>query len=294
MSRNRARIGTVNYQQEKIASWDDFADRVTYWVALAADYSCNFVCLPEFLTLQLLSLEKKRVTGKAAVKALSAHTENYYELMKSLATKHHIHIIAGTHLSENEHGVVENICHVFMKDGTHHQRGKIHVTPSEKRSWGVEGWQDNTVIDTEFGPIGVMVCYDSEFPELSRHLVNSGARMLFIPFCTDDEAGYLRVRLCSHARAIENQCYVVLSGNVGQLTGVFNMDSQWGQSCILTPCDYNFARQGVAVESTANIPQLVLADLRLDEIDIARDHGTVKNLADRRLDLYDKWVVKDR
>ncbi|MBC7661837.1 MAG: carbon-nitrogen hydrolase family protein [Chitinophagaceae bacterium] len=292
MMKHRPRIATINYPQEKIDSWDDFAERITYWVALAADYASHFVCFPEFLTLQLLSIEKKKLLGNAAIKILSSYTDRYIALMTDLATVHDIHVIAGTHMSLNADGIAENVAHVFLRDGSHHTRGKVHVTPSEKRAWGVEGWADNTPIETEFGPIGVMVCYDSEFPELSRHLVDAGARLLFIPFCTDDEAGYLRVRLCSHARAIENQCYVILSGNVGQLTGVFNMDSQFAQSCILTPCDYNFARQGIAVEATPNVAQLVLADLRMEEIESARSHGTVKNLADRRLDLYKKWMRK--
>lgn len=293
MLRDKVRIATVNYPQERVSSWEDFAERVTYWVALASDYASDFVCLPEFLTLQLLSLEKKKLIGRKAVEALDKYSEPFYALMSDLASTHQIHIIAGTHLSSNAKGETENVSHIFLKDGSHHRRGKVHITPSEKRAWGVEGWDDNEPIETDFGLIAVMVCYDSEFPELSRRLVDKGARILFVPFCTDDEAGYLRVRICSHARAIENQCYVVLSGNVGQLKGVFNMDGQYAQSCILTPCDLNFPRQGIAVEATPNVQNLVVADLRLDELEHARSRGTVRNLADRRQDIYEvTWKEK--
>jgi predicted amidohydrolase len=83
--------------------------------------------------------------------------------------------------------------------------------------------------------VGVLICYDSEFPELARRLVDEGARIIFVPFCTDNRQGYMRVRYCAQARAIENQCFVVLSGNVGNLPGVDNMDVQYAQSCILYP-----------------------------------------------------------
>jgi predicted amidohydrolase len=96
----------------------------------------------------------------------------------------------------------------------------------------------------------------------------------------------MRVRYCAQARAIENQCFVVLSGNVGNLPGVDNMDVQYAQSCILTPCDFPFARDGIAAEASENIETLTIADVNLADLTWARAEGTVRNLADRRFDLY--------
>ena len=139
---------------------------------------------------------------------------------------------------------------------------------------------------TDCGPIGVLLCYDSEFPELARHLVDQGAQTLFVPFCTDERQSYLRVRYCAQARAVENQCYVVMSGNVGNLPAVRNMDIQYAQSCILTPCDFPFARDGIAADTTPNVEMVAFADLRPDALAMARNAGTVQNLKDRRFDLY--------
>ena len=113
-----------------------------------------------------------------------------------------------------------------------------------------------------------------------------GAAIIFVPFCTDNRQGYMRVRYCAQARAIENQCFVVLSGNVGNLPGVDNMDIQYAQSCILTPCDFPFARDGVAAEASENIETLTIADVNLADLTWARAEGTVRNLSDRRFDLY--------
>ncbi len=95
-----------------------------------------------------------------------------------------------------------------------------------------------------------MICYECEFPETARHFVNQGAQILFVPFCTDERQGYLRVRYCAQARAVENQCFVAIAGNVGNLPDVENMDVQYAQSCILTPCDFPFARDGIAADTT--------------------------------------------
>ena len=141
-------------------------------------------------------------------------------------------------------------------------------------------------IDTDCGPIGVAICYDCEFPELVRHLTDQGAAMLFVPFCTDERQSYMRVRYCAQARAVENQCFVVMAGNVGNLPKVENMDIQYSQSCVLTPCDFPFARDGIAAETAPNVEMVTIADLQLDSLYAARQGGTVQNLKDRRFDLY--------
>lgn len=95
----------------------------------------------------------------------------------------------------------------------------------------------------------MLICYDVEFPEAARHLADAGAEIIFVPFCTDNRQGYLRVRYCAQARAIENQVYIALTGNVGNLPDVANMDIQYGQAAVLTPSDFAFARDGIAAEA---------------------------------------------
>src|SRR3546814_6256355 len=130
------------------------------------------------------------------------------------------------------------------------------------------------------------VCSSDLFPELARRLVDEGARIIFVPFCTDNRQGYMRVRYCAQARAVENQCFVVMSGNVGNLPGVENMDVQYAQSCILTPCDFPFARDGIAAEASENIETLTIAAVNLSHLAWARAEGTVRNLPARRSALY--------
>jgi predicted amidohydrolase len=175
---------------------------------------------------------------------------------------------------------------VCLRDGSVHARRKIHPTPSERYWWNIKGGHDVDVVQTDCGPIAVQICYDVEFPEMTRYLIDQGATLLFVPYCTDSRQGYCRVRYCAQARTIENQCYVIMAGNVGNLPNVENMDIQYSQSCVLTPCDFPFARDGIAADTTPNVEMVAMADLQLDTLRAARQDGTVQNLRDRRFDLY--------
>jgi predicted amidohydrolase len=283
---DNVRVAAVQFQMRGIEDKQDFAAKVEYFVAVAADYGADFITFPELFTLQLLSMEREPLAGPAAIDHLTSYTEWFREFASRLAIRCKINIIAGSHPARDAAGIARNVAYVCLRDGRTYAQEKIHATPSEASFWGITGGDDLRVIETDRGPIGVLICYDSEFPELARHLADQGALMLFVPFCTDDRRGYLRVRYCSHARAIENQCYVVLSGVSGNLPNVRNMDIHYAQSCVLTPCDVPFARDGVAIEAEPNEETVILADLRLDDLRRARASGTVRNLADRRPDLY--------
>ena len=101
---------------------------------------------------------------------------------------------------------------------------KLHVTPDEIKSWGLNGGKLLNTFDTDCAKIGVLICYDVEFPELSRLMADQGMQILFVPFLTDTQNAYSRVRVCAQARAIENECFVVIAGSVGNLPRVHNMD----------------------------------------------------------------------
>lgn len=288
-ARQKVRIATVQFQARTVASFADFTARVEYFVKLASDYDADFIAFPEFFTLALLSCQPPSLDVEVDIDRLTKLTPDLSALFQRLAKDYAINLIAGTHISRDHNGVPRNSCHVALRDGSLRLRQKIHATPNEASFWGIEGGDSADVIQTDCGPIGVLICYDSEFPELARHLVDQGARLLFVPFCTDSQPGYLRVRYCSQARAVENQCHVILSGNCGNLRGVANMDMQYGVSAILTPCDFPFPRDGIAGEATPNAEGMTIADINLADLDWVREKGSVRNLADRRNDLYATW-----
>lgn len=141
--------------------------------------------------------------------------------------------------------------------------------------------------DTDCGKIGILICYDVEFPELSRILADQEMDMLFVPFLTDTQNGYTRVRHFAQARAIENECYVAIAGCVGNLPRVNNMDIQYAQSAIFTPSDFPFPTNGVKAEATPNTEMTLIADVDLDKLKELHSYGSVRILTDRRKDLYE-------
>jgi len=285
----RVRVMAVQYRIQACTSFADLAGRVRYFAAVAGDYACDFLCFPEFMALELLSIGPRRLDATEAMRAMAAHAAGIDALMSELAVRHRVNIIGGAFPRALSDGSVRNLAGIYHRDGRIEHRSKLHVTPSEREIWAVSGGDDANVIATDCGPIGIAICYDAEFPELVRHLTDQGALLLFVPFCTDERQGYLRVRYSCQARCIENQIYAVLAGTVGHLPRVLNMDIQYAQSCILTPCDLMFARDGIAAETAPDSEVVVFADLDLAALLDARERGTVRNLADRRLDLYKLW-----
>ena len=280
------RVATVQFQMRGVESFEEFMSNVEYFVDICSNYRCDFTVFPELFTLQLLSFGEKKQTAHAAIESLTSFTPRFVDAMRQLAISYNINIIGGSHPTITEDGDIQNVGYVFLRDGSVHTQEKIHPTPDERSWWGIVGGDDIQTILTDCGPIGVLICYDSEFPELARKLADEGAKILFVPFCTDSRQGYMRVRYCSQARAIENQCYVVMSGNVGNLPNVENLDMQYAQSAILTPCDLPFARDGIAAEASDNVETVTMCDLDLTDLAWARSEGAVQNLRDRRFDLY--------
>jgi predicted amidohydrolase len=220
------------------------------------------------------------------IRRLAGQVEHYVELFTGLACEHRIHIVAGS-IPLFEDGRLTNRSFVFGPGGDHGVQGKLHMTRWETEEWNVEGSESLRLFDTDKGKVSIQICYDVEFPEVSRLAVERGARIVFVPFCTDERQGYLRVRYCAQARCIENQIYAAISGTVGNLPVVENMDIQYAQSGIFTPSDFSFSRDAVGAECTPNIETVVIHDVDLELLERFRQKGTVRNWIDRRTDIYE-------
>ena len=278
------RICSVQYQMRLIADFDEFAAQIEFFVDTASDFKSDFVLFPELLTTQLLSYMKTKRPSDAARK-LAAITPRYLELFTDLSVKYNVNIIGGSQFAI-EDDELRNISYLFRRDGTIERQYKIHITPAERRWWGIKPGREVNVFETDRGRIAILICYDIEFPELVRIAASKGAQIIFVPFNTDSRQGYLRVRYCAQARCIENHVYVAVSGCVGNLPFVDNADIHYAQSGIFTPSDIAFARDGIAAECTPNIETLVVQDVDVEQLRRHRIRGTVQNWNDRRTDLY--------
>ncbi|MGM9949421.1 MAG: GNAT family N-acetyltransferase [Lysinibacillus sp.] len=279
------RICVVQYMMREIASFDDFAQQCEYFVDVGSDAAADFVVFPEIFTTQLMSFLNEKSPSQA-VRRLTEFTPQYIELFTNLAVRYNVNIIGGSHFVEEENEEIYNIAYLFRRDGTIEKQYKIHITPNERRWWGISNGDLVKVFDTDCGRIAIQICYDIEFPELARIATDMGANIIFVPFCTEDRQGYLRVRYCAQARAVENQIYTVISGTVGNLPHTENMDIQYAQSAIFAPSDFEFARDGIVGETNSNLEMVLISDIDLEVLRRQRQNGTVKHLKDRRHDVY--------
>ncbi len=229
--------------------------------------------------------ENNHLSESEALRELAKFTDEIKQRFSNLAISYNINIITGSmpQLRENH---LFNVGFLCRRDGTIEQYEKLHVTPDEAKVWGMQGGKVLKAFDTDCGKIGVLICYDSEFPELSRLLADEGMDILFVPFLTDTQNGYSRVRNCAQARAIENECYVAIAGSVGNLPKVHNMDIQYAQSMVFTPCDFAFPANGIKAEATPNTEMILIADVDIDLLRELHKFGSVRNLRDRRTDLF--------
>lgn len=287
----KVRIATVQYQMRSISSFEDFARQCEFFIDTAGDYRADFVVFPELLTNQLLDLVADTDPAKTA-RRLTEFTERYVSFFSDRAIKYNVNIIGGSHLTV-EDDKLYNIAYLFGRDGSIQKQYKLHITPSEQRWWGVSPGNELRVFDTDSGRVAITICYDIEFPELSRLAREKGAQIFFVPYNTDIRSGHLRVRSCAQARCIENHVYCVLSGACGNLPLVEGADIHYAQSCILTPSDIPFARDGVAAEATPNVETMLIHEVDVDLLRRTERHGTVRTWLDRRSDLYEV-VLKNR
>jgi predicted amidohydrolase/ribosomal protein S18 acetylase RimI-like enzyme len=286
----KVRICVVQYQMRSLKNFKEFATQCEYFVDVASGYKSDFILFPEIFTLQLLSYLPNERPG-IAVRTLADLTPKYLDLFNKLSIRHNVNIIGGSHYTREEDDIY-NIAYLFRRDGSIEKQYKIHITPNERKWWGVKPGDKIEVFDTDRGKINIQICYDIEFPELSRIATQKGAELIFVPFCTDERYGYLRVRYCAQARCIENGVYAAIAGNVGNLPFVENMDIQYAQSGIYTPSDFQFSRDAVAAECTPNIETVIVHDIDMELVKRHRFSGSTLNWKDRRSDLYEIVLKK--
>jgi len=280
---NRIRVASLQYFVRPIASFEQFRNQVAGLVDTAADYKCHMLVFPEYFTLQLLTLEDTRRPIQELVLSLSKERDRFVELMSGLARKHKMYIAAGTlpcNGDTDDKTAVHNQCFFFGPSGAHESQCKIHMTRFEREEWFVKPRNELRLMETDFGRVAITICYDVEFPELARVAAREGATVLVVPSCTDDRQGFLRVRYCAHARAIENQMYVVHSTTVGSLPMVPAVSLNYGQASILTPSDFPFSRDGILAEGLPNQETMVIGELNLETLLDSRESGTVLPLRD--------------
>jgi predicted amidohydrolase/GNAT superfamily N-acetyltransferase len=283
--KNVIRLGLIQWQMRSLGNLEALFEQSEFFIDVVSGYSCDFAVFPELFIAPLMA-DYNHMTEAEAIRELAKHSEPIRKRFQELAISYNINIISGS-MPYLENGNLYNVGFLCKRDGTSEMYTKIHITPNEKQHWGMKGGSEIKTFDTDCGKIGIMICYDVEFPEVSRIMADEGMNILFVPFLTDTQNAYIRVKHCAQARAIENECYVAIAGCVGNLPKVNNMDIQYAQAAVFTPSDFAFPSNGIKAEATPNTEMTLIVDVDLRLLKELHEHGSVRILKDRRTDLYE-------
>lgn len=278
------RVTSIQYALRKVASFEAFADQVESFVDVGDDYDSDIIVFPELFTAQLISCLPKDTPPDQSMREIATrYTDAYDALFMRFAKDYDRIIVAGSH-PRFVGGQLMNVAGIFVPGHKPVLQPKLHLTPTERKSWKYEPGHELHIVDTDFGRFAATICYDTQFPEIARVLAENGVQILCVPYLTDDRRGWNRVTICARARAVENQIYVVTSGVVGSLPLITDLTAQYAQSGIYTPSDYFFPHDGIATEASVNTEMVAVADLDLALLDQAREGGSVLNHVDAARD----------
>lgn len=270
------KIATAAYPLDVLESWAHFAQKTNDWVAEAAAEGADLAVFPEYGAMELATLDGLPVAGDlaAATASVSAKLGDADALYAKLAAQYGIHIVAASGPALTPEGAV-NRARLITPDGQIGVQDKQIMTRYERDIWGIVGGNPLQVFDTEIGRIGILICYDSEFPLLGRALQTCD--VIAVPSVTEALAGYWRVRTGAMARALENQCVTAMSSVVGQADWSDALGSCVGAGGVFGPPDTGFPPTGVLAAGEICVPGWTYAQVDLEAIAHVRADGVVLN-----------------
>lgn len=273
------KVATAAYPIDWHDSWQSYADKVTRWVHDAAENGAQMLVFPEYGAMELASLAGAEQAGDLAgsIRAVSDRVAEADDLHRQLARDTHTYILSASAPVPDGDEIV-NRARFFSPAGAMDWQDKQIMTRFEREDWGIAGGGPLKVFDTAFGKVGILICYDSEFPLLARALVDAGCEAILVPSATEALSGYSRVRIGAMARALECQCVTVMASNVGDAPWCEAVDLNVGRGGVFCPPDKGFDPTGVLAEGVMNQPGWTYAEIDFDQIAEVRKDGVVLNL----------------
>ncbi len=279
------KIATAAYPMDFLETWSAYEDKLSAWVAEAAGQGAQLLVFPEYGAMELVTLAGRDTAGdlERSLHAVSERVPEADALHARLAARHGVHILAASApVCDAALGARPvNRARLFAPGGgAPGVQDKQIMTRFEAEEWGVAPGGPLRLFDTALGRIGVLICYDSEFPLLARSLIEAGADLILVPSCTEAMTGYSRVRIGAMARALEGQCVTVMASTVGDADWSPAVDTNTGRGGVFGPPDTGFPDTGVIAEGQMNVPGWTYAEVDLAGLTRLRTDGTVLNLRD--------------
>ncbi|MHA7873850.1 carbon-nitrogen hydrolase family protein [Roseivivax sp.] len=272
-------VAAAAYPMDILPDWGAYETKLSYWVADAAGAGADLLVFPEYGAMELATLGGLRVAGdlEASLRAVSDRVPEADALHARLAAEHGVHILAasGPVFDPALGPRPVNRARLFSPDGQAGHQDKQIMTRFEREDWGIASGGPLHIFDTALGRIGILICYDAEYPLFGRALKDS--ELLLVPSCTEARAGYSRVRIGAMARALENQCVAVMASTVGAAAWNEAVDFNCGMGGVFGPPDTGFPPNGILAEGRLDQPGWAYASVDLDRVGRVRRDGVVLN-----------------
>ncbi|MBA6115429.1 carbon-nitrogen hydrolase family protein [Pseudomonas sp. NC26] len=274
------RLAACQYAIELHETWDAYAAHLQGVCAEAAASGAQLLLLPEYAGLVLSGQLPAGQRGdlKASIAGIQPLIAPWLALCASIARRWGVYLQPGSLPVLDSDGHYRNRAWLFGPEGVLGHQDKLMMTRFEREHWGIAAGQGLKVFDTELGRLGILICYDNEFPMLARGMAEAGADLILAPSCTDTAAGYHRVRIGAQARALENQIAVLQATTVGQAAWSPALDENTGRSGLFVPPDHGMPGDGVVALSEELNPvnsQWLVCELNLAEVRRVREQGQV-------------------
>lgn len=297
------KVASSQYRARKLKSIEDFENHLRWHVKSAADQGAELLLLPEFFTIELLTLHQFDSKSKDDLTRIFEWFGKEYAnvltpLCGALAKEYGITIAAGSHFAYRpSDGCYYNTAYVFGADGSVYKQDKIH--PSYEMVYNKELTTPGNKLDIfEINGVkyGIAICYDNSFPEVARILSQMGADILLAPTCCLDEWGQSRNILFAKARASENQVYVINSQLIGSIPFPNHIPYGFtftGKSGIYSPIQPMIGRPNAIVsQGDANVEMVVVGDIDLEYLRFIRENGHNRNRTDMRTSFYQQYAFQ--
>lgn len=272
-------VAAAQYPIDRLEDWAAYTEKLTRWIAEAADGGASLAVFPEYGAMELAALDPATMGDLAgSLASVSALLVRVDALHAELAMRHGLHVLAASAPCRLPDGRHVNRARLFAPNGKVGVQDKLVMTRFEREQWGISAGGPLRLFEAALGKIGVTICYDSEFPLLARALVEAGMELLLVPSCTDSLHGYWRVRIGSQARALEGQCYVVQAPTVGTADWSPAVDVNRGAAAIYGPPDGDFPDDAIVAAGQCDAPQWVLGTVDLARVARLRADGGVLNV----------------
>lgn len=271
------KIATAAYSLDWLDSWAQYEDKLASWVADAAGNGAKLLVFPEYGAMELATMSGAETAAdlQGSIRAVSERMEEAAALHLKLASEYGVHILGASAPVQIKTEQVVNRAELYSPSGARDHQDKQIMTRFERETWGISGGGPLKVFETSLGRIGVLICYDSEFPLLGRAL--SEVDVILVPSCTEALAGYWRVRIGAMSRALECQCITAMASIVGEYPWSEAVDMNTGMGGIFAPPDKGFPETAVLAEGEMNTPGWTYGEVDLEAIAHVRADGGVLN-----------------